>query len=182
MAVTTDFFPRPRLARAAAGGLAAGLAPPRTRVFPFSFSAPVNERHTRSSPVLRGPALIQQVSYHFGTPAEVDAVSRAFLEIGYATSNVSETAVDINAPRAWQSAFEVISGNTAQHPLNRPGIGNAGTTTPATSRDVVDLTIPVLLPEWFLVLSFTSLISSRTMNGTIIVLEGVSEEALANFL
>lgn len=181
MAVTLDFFPRARRDRATPGGIFDPLAnAPRTHLFPFSFSASSGVRSARSAGPFRSPGLIRRIEWRFGSmPA--DDVAIGFLEVGYARQLIEETNVGTGVTPAWTRIGEVLSGNTVQHPLDRPGLSQVRGPAPGQTGPL-DLDFLVLQDGWFVVVSFWATNFLVAVHGTLTVVEGLSPEAVLNFL
>lgn len=181
MAVTLDFFPRPRRDRATPGGVFEPLAiAPTTHVLPFSLSAGVAQRSTRSFGPLRGPGLIHRVEWRFSTSPAGD-VGDQFFAVAWARAKADETNVARAAAAPFQRVYQVLTGNTAQHPADAHGSSHIRRAVPHDPGQL-DVDIIVRADEWFAVVTFETLTAIGAVHGTLVVLEGVNPDALANFL
>lgn len=108
-AVTTAAYPEPRYKRTG-GPSQASRAPDtsgataRTRVFPFIISSTGTGRNTFSFPSLRGPVILKEFTYS----AEISAdPPRDTLELGWATTPITELAAALDVPRPYNVLTEL---------------------------------------------------------------------------
>ena len=185
MALDPETFPSPRLDRGgpvavlgAPGGAAA--APPQSLTVPFRISVGANQRSTHSLGPLLGPALIRTLSCHF---ANVAGAFSQCVDVGYSQSAIEESLVAASASRPWTSAFRRLDFTAGVNLANDVrGIFSSSDLTQQLERQY-DLDVPVLLPQWFLVVSvLADGATAIDVNGHVSILLGVSLQALANFL
>jgi hypothetical protein len=174
-------YPKARPDRGAFFGPDTGAAaapPPQTRVFPFTLAANANTRTSVSSPIMHGPAIIRGL--HFSKGGAASGLQGPGL--GKSVVAVSENSVAVTTPAPFTKLFEGLDSPS----------GSAGAADDATAiadmqasllTDADNLGIVVTDPEWRLVVYVASgAVGAAVIQGYVTVLEGVSPEALANFL
>jgi len=154
-------------------------APPRTRIFPFAIQPGSNLRTSRSTPRLQGPSII--TGWHFAKTGTPDGVLG--FGLGKATQAVTETGVAPTVPPPFTMLFEglAVGGVAPTSPNNTTAPEDVQTNLLLDDSDA-KLIVPDL--EWFLVVYAASGVTASpdALVGYVTVLEGVSQQALANFL
>src|SRR3990170_4292856 len=113
MAVEARTYPLPRRNRVGPSSTldlaldaanAGALTPPRTRVFPFVLHELGNRRVSFATPRLRGPIIIQDLAVTMGSIQDPPGDT---VEIGYATSDVTETNALLTTSRPYTVLTEL---------------------------------------------------------------------------
>lgn len=164
----------------AAAGTAAAPSPPRTRIVDFFIQVGANQRSTRSFGRLSGPAIIKRARYDFDAVAANDG---AFFEVGYPTSAVEEVLVAATAAWTWP----VVTSRMPQQGADFNAAVRGFTNSPGISQKVqherqYDFVVPP--GEWFLTMTVGQIAGAAgfTCRGYVVVIEGISQAALVNFL
>ena len=164
---------------AALAGAVGGVgAPPISRLFSFVVAAAADTHSAKSSPRLRGPALITSLSYVKEGGA---SISKA-LHLGKSVSSVTLTDVPNTTPLPYTSLFEQLPPAFATLPV----IGGGSARVDASlnvGTDPATLGLVILDPEFFLVVGVVcGPTGLDRFHGQVVILEQVSREALATFL
>lgn len=157
----------------------APAAPPRTRVIWFETSATAGNRGSAASARINGPAIIKSIAY--GKSGATDTATQA-LELGKALTPVNE----VNVPRATTKPYTPLieAPVTTQAILVAPYNGLPAMSSEAPlSWGPAQLDIVVLDPQFHLLfVAYNASAGTISFRGFVVVLEGVSPAALANFL
>ncbi len=175
-------YPHPRPKRIGGGwapSISGGPPLPRTRVLPFYFTMTANNRRAFTLPRCQGPAIIKRFAWETSGGAEP---ATATIELGYASVPFSEAGVAVTTSRP----YTVITELTDPFGLiaDLAGFGWPNRVTGAGSRaSGMDTDFIIDLSEFYVVIA-TQNNGAGILNfdGHVTVIEGVSREALANFL
>lgn len=171
--------PPPSSAPAADVQAAQANTPPVTRAFWFELRTNATSRTTISTPRLRGPLIVKEIQWGTGSPPDATAW---YLDIGKATTPVSEVNVAVGAARPWTSLFADMvprSANVAADLIGMPSRTQYGAV--ADDRWRINQLIPDL--DVFLVLSVLNTVAAaRVTHGTFYVIEGIALDQAALYL
>ena len=158
---------------------AATLTVPSARVVSWAFNAGGNTRATACSPKLRGPAIIKSVYYELDTGSDPPGPS---FELGYASILTSEVNVSLSLAKPYTPIGVRMTGATQVGNTSLTGFIHWSLYNVRT-RHSYPLNFVVTQPEWFLTASLLNTIGfAAQCVGFAEVIEGVSSQALANFL
>ncbi len=179
--VTADWFPKARKdRRPGSEGLApAELIAPRTRLFPFHMSLDAVTRRSLSTPLLQGPMMIRSIEFYPSTVADPPNVT---IEIGYATTRVTEDGVAITVQRPYTVLTELIDPFGVIN--DNAGAGFPLSTLPST-RAHFQRTLDMILTinsGHIVVAAIKSAVGGFPLTGVLRILEDISPEAARNFL
>jgi hypothetical protein len=186
MAIDELTYPAPNLSRSgpgpssqAAAPVGVAPSPPRSRAFWFELRTNATSRTTISTPLLRGPVVVSGIQW--GTQGSNDAANW-YLDVGINTVPISETNVAVATVRGWRTLFEDMvprSVNVSANLIGMPSRTGYG----AVSDDWWPINQLIQESAFHLILSILNNTAGvRGTHGTIYVVEGVSPEAVANFL
>jgi len=152
-------------------------SPARTRAVQFYIEVGANQRSTRSAGPFQGPAIVDRVV----TVSDPIAANDNFcLFPGYSDARVEESLVATTVAVSWPTWFERLAIQGADFGVNTRGIWNSVGLTQKVNWDMPVKGI-VPLTNWFLTMTVAQIggVAGAAWAGYIVVLEGVSREALA---
>jgi len=170
--------PGPPPTGVAPGDPAASLpAAARTRNVQFYIEVGANQRSTRSFGPLSGPAIVDRVVI---VSDPIAANDNFFFFPGYSDSPVEESLVAIGSPVSWPTWFDRMPVQGADFNAATRGIWNSVGLTQKVNWDMPVKGI-VPLTDWHLIMSVGQVggVALAAWAGYVVVLEGVSREALA---
>lgn len=178
-------YPQPRVDRSPGTSFVqpppgATAATPRTRVIAIRVAnSAANTRATASAGPFTGPALLKHVRLEIN--ANVAGAGATF-QIGVSPTRITEVGVALNAAKGWRPLVEQVLSDVTVPPASNEGFWQ--TESPATAlAQGGDTSIVILDPTFFLTFTaFASAAAGFRWVGNATLLEGVSEEALRNFL
>lgn len=156
----------------------ATTSPPISRVFAFSIGASANTHSAKSSPLLRGPALITGLTYTKGNVG----TGYQGVHLGKSQSSVALVSVANTTPLPYTALFEAMGAASALVPQLGGGAARVDMAQNQTS-DMPALSIIVPEAQFYLVVGVASgLTGGHIFEGYVTVLEQVNPQALVNFL
>ncbi len=154
---------------------------PRTRFINFDLnSTPADRRTTISTPRLQGPVLIR--AGRITTDGSAAPPSTA-IELGYARVPAVEQDVTLTSAKPYTTLMERINDAAPNATAPPPGIihGSSGAGGPNFGEFALGLIVDE--PEVYITISITSTtFASPNVWGYLVIVEGLSRAALANFL
>lgn len=156
-----------------------GTSIPRTRTFAFRFANLLaNSRTTRSFGPFTGPAVLRRLQWDINTGV---ANGVATLGLGTSPTRITEDIVPITTAKGWTPLIEHQDVDAFVTPAEHEGFYQESE-APTHGLKRGDLNILINVPTFFLTITiYTGGAGFRWVgDGTII--EGLSEEALRNFL
>lgn len=151
---------------------------PNVRVHTFQIGTGATSRSTVSTPRLVGPAIIRSVSWNLGGAA----TGTQAIEFGIALATVFESNVGLNANRQWRPLMVPFDPPTTGDIAGRVGDTEADFVSSSPVANY-NLNIPILDSNFFItVTNWSSGAGADVFVGHIVVAEGISREALENFV
>jgi hypothetical protein len=176
------WFPAPRVNRI--GGASATGAPsaaPRAISVPFNIQSGANSRTSTAVAQLVGPAILRGLFIIVDAGGPITSLDLS-LDIGYATSALSEAAVALSTPRPYTSIFTPQWFPSAQIQANIFGIPSF-TLINSQSFNTLRWDIPITQNNFFLIMATcNNEAAAHNFAGVVYLLDGVDAGALANFL
>lgn len=178
-------YPPPRMRRegaaivTATGEVVPAAGIPTTHTYWVHNTTAANSRTSSSTPKLLGPAILRKWVVRANNAVNPPTM---FFEVGVATAPVSEVNVGLSTFRPYRSIHEKMEPSSASVDTTLTGFPSSSL---IGSTDHAELSVDhiILEPEFYLVLSNLNA-SAGVLDwvGYFTVVEGVSRQALVNFL